>query len=42
VQVNDRPNDDPLHEFWYSALQEILEHLSQTLTLDAFMEVNYF
>lgn len=38
-QVNDRPNDHPLHEVWYTAMQEVLEHLAQTLLLEAFLEV---
>ena len=30
---------EELHEAWYASMQEVLEHLSQTLTLDAFLEV---
>jgi len=39
LQVNDRPSDHPLHEVWYTAMQEVLGHLAQTLLLDGFLEV---
>ena len=35
-------NDDEkeeLHESWYAAMQEILDHLAQTMNLEAFLEV---
>ena len=35
-------NDDEkeeLHETWYASMQEILDHLAQTMTLEAFLEV---
>lgn len=35
---NDEENEE-LHESWYASMQEILDHLAQTLTLEAFLEV---
>ncbi|TRY75729.1 hypothetical protein TCAL_09858 [Tigriopus californicus] len=31
--------DHPMHEGWYSAMQEVLDHLAQTLTLDDFLHI---
>ena len=31
--------NDLMHEAWYSAMQEVLDHLAQTLNLDAFLQV---
>lgn len=31
--------DHPVHEAWYSAMQEVLDHLAQTLTLDDFLQI---
>ena len=41
--LQDRLNNDhekeELHESWYASMQEILDHLAQMMTLEAFLEV---
>jgi hypothetical protein len=37
-QLSSKPQD-PDHEAWYSAMQEILDHLAQTLVLESFLDI---
>ena len=38
-RLNNDDENEELHESWYASMQEILDHLAQTLTLEAFLEV---
>ena len=38
-ELSSKPATAPEHEAWYSAMQEILDHLAKNLVLESFLDI---